>query len=202
MLKLSDKNLNSKFIEHNRWLKSLGKEGMRLNLDNVDLTKNDINKYSFEQSYVIGCVFEGMGIQNQSFYLSKLYSSSFKNGNLQKTDFTRADLSYADFSNVYLCNVNFNRCECIETDFSNSKCKTIKLTGVTFDMVDLRNTTIFDVDVSYSCFEKILVKGIFLKNIRGIENICNLSINIESIENPKILCGKEAIKWLEDRVIA
>lgn len=201
MLKLSDENLNKKFMEHNIWCQSLGENGVRLNLDDIDLTENNINhkNCSFEQAYIIGCVFEKMYIKNQSFYLSKLFSTSFKKGNLQEVDFTRADLSYADMSETHLYDINFNRCECVETDFNHAKCTAIKLTGVTFDTVDLRNAVINDADVSYAYFDSVLVKGIRLKNIRGIENICHLSINIESVENPEILNGKEAMEWLKGR---
>ena len=45
----------------------------------------------------------------------------------------------------------------------------IKLTDVLFDTVDLRNVIMQDVDVSQSSFDAILVKGISLKNIVGIE---------------------------------
>ena len=119
---------------------------------------------------------------------------------LEKVDFTKADLSYVDFSNSILCNVNFNKCECIETDFSNSKLTNIKLTDVLLDTVDLRNVIMHDVDVSYSFFDSVLVKGISLKNVVGIEKINSLSINIGDIDNAVILYGIEAIQWLKNSV--
>lgn len=201
MIELSDEELQNKLVEHNKWIKSLGNEGIRLNLDDIDLRKNNLKKCFFEQAYIIGCVFEQMFIQNQSFYLSKLYSSSLKNSDLRKVDFTKADLSYADISKAYLCNVNFSNSECIETNFNSSKFINIKLMGVLFDMVDLRDAEIYNADISYSCFEKVLVKGIVLKNIKGIENVYTLSINIESAENPQILHGRNAIEWLKNRII-
>ena len=203
MIRLSNENLRYKFTEHNKWLRSLGEEGTQLNLDDIDLTKNNMDRKlcSFEQAYIIGCSLEQMDIKKQSFYLSKLYSTSFHRSNLEEVDFTKSDLSYADISNANLCNINFNRCECIESNFKGTKGTDIKFAGGTFDAADLRDAVIRDADVNYSYFENVLVKGIRLKNIRGIENICHLSINIAGVENPKILYGKEAMLWLKGRIV-
>lgn len=199
MIKLSDKELHSKFAEHRKWITTLGKGGVRLNLDDVDLRQNNINGKNLEQAYMAGCLFENMVIKGQSFYLSKLYSSSFKNSNLQEVDFTKADLSYADISNCHLQNVNFNHCDCIETNFYGSELVHVKMPGW-FHKVDFRNAIIHDADVTYASFEEILVQGICLKDIKGIEEINGLSINIGTMECPEILKEQEAIAWLKSRI--
>lgn len=201
MIKLSNRELINKFSEHRKWLKSLGNEGTRLNLDEADIRENEIEGSIFEQAYLVGCIFDGTIIKNNSFYLSKLYSSSFRKVNFIKVDFTKADLSYTDISNSYLSDINFNKCECIEAIINNTVLNNVKLTDVLFDSVDLRNSTIQNADVSYSSFEDILVDGIVLKNIIGIESINKLSINIGSLEAPQILRNQEAKEWLKNRGI-
>lgn len=200
MIKLSDKELHSKFAEHRKWITTLGKGGVRLNLDDVDLRERNINGVNLEQAYITGCLFDNMVIRGQSFYLSKLYSSSFKNSNLQEVDFTKADLSYADISHAKLRDVNFNNCDCIETDFSNSQFVNVKFPGW-FHKADFRNTVIHNVDVRYASFDEILVQGICLKDVKGIEKVNNISINIGSVGNPKILREQEAVAWLKERVV-
>ena len=200
MIKLSDNELIYRFTEHKKWIASLGKEGKRLNFDEIDLSQNSIESEIYEQAYITECIFDNRNIKDISFYLSKLCSSSFKRCNLEKVDFTKADLSYANFTNSILCDVNFNKCECIETDFSNSKLTNIKLTDLLFDSVDLRNVIMQDVDVSYSFFDAVLVKGISLKNVVGIEKINRLSINIGDIEKSVILHDIEAIQWLKNNI--
>lgn len=200
MIKLSESELSYRFTEHKKWIDSLGKEGKRLNIDEIDLSRNSIEREIYEQAYITECIFDNRDIKDISFYLSKLCSSSFKSCFLEKVDFTKADLSFADFTNSILCDVNFNKCECIETDFSNSKLTNIKLTDVLFDTVDLRNVIMHDVDVSYSSFDAVLVKGISLKNVVGIEKINSLSINIGDIDKAVILHGIEAIQWLKNNI--
>ena len=200
MIKLSESELSYRFTEHKKWIDSLGKEGKRLNIDEIDLRQNSIESEIYEQAYITGGIFDNRDINDISFYLSKLCSSSFKSCNLEKVDFTKADLSYVNFTNSILRDVNFNKCECIETDFSNSKLTNIKLIDVLFDNVDLRNVIIHDVDVSYSSFDTVLVKGILLKNVVGIEKINSLSINIGDIDKAVILHGIEAIHWLKNNI--
>ena len=200
MIKLSENELIYRFTEHKKWIDSLGKEGKRLNFDEIDLSQNNIECEIYEQAYITDCIFDNRDIKDISFYLSKLCSSSFKRCNLEKVDFTKADLSYTDFTNSILCDMNFNKCECIETDFSNSQLSNIKLTDVLFDTVDLRNVIIQNVDVSYSSFHEVLVKGISLKNVIGIEKINRLSINIGDIDKSVILYDIEAIQWLKNNI--
>ena len=196
MIKLSESELTYKFIEHKKWIDSLGKEGKRLSIEEIDLRENSIDRGIFKQAYITECIFDDKNIKDISFYLSKLWSSSFHRCILKKIDFTKADLSYTNFSNSYLCDVNFSKCECIETNFNNSKFINIKMTDVLFDAADLRNVTMYNVDISYSTFEAVLVKGISFKNITGIENVSIVSIDI----GDEILQGDEAIQWFNDKM--
>ena len=107
------------FQNHRKWLQTLGNEGQKLVLDEVDLSSINSVEEIYEQSYLTDCIFDNRNLKNYSFYLSKLYSTSFKNCCLENIDFTRADLSYVDFSNVALSDVKFSKCDCIETVFSN-----------------------------------------------------------------------------------
>lgn len=196
MMKLDDNELIHKFIQHKKWIDSLGKEGGRLNLDEIDLRENNIDQGVFEQAYITECIFDKKNIKGYSFYLSKLCSSSFKECSISEVDFTKADLSYTDISDACLYNVSFNKCECIDGNFSNSKLTNVNMTDVLFDTVDLRNATLNNVDISYSSFDTVLVKGITIKHVKGIDKICSLKINIGELEKAIILQGEEAIEWL------
>ena len=201
MIKLRKSDLSYRFEEHKKWINSLGKEGKRLNIDEVDLSESCMEREIYEQAYITECIFNNRNIKNISFYLSKLCSSSFKCCNLKKIDFTKADLSYVDFTSSILCNVNFNKCECIETNFSNTRLTNIRMTNALFDTVDLRNVIMSNVDLSFSSFNNVLVKGISLKNIIGIDKITSLSINIGDLDKFVILQGKDAMQWLKSNVL-
>ena len=201
MIKLSKSDLSYRFEKHKKWICSLGKEGKRLNLDEVDLSEGFVEKEFYEQAYITECTFDDRNIENISFYLSKLCSSSFKRCNLKKVDFTKADLSYVDFTNSILCSVNFNKCECIESNFNNLRLTNARMTNALFDTVDLRNAIISNTDLSFSSFNAVLVKGISLKNIIGVDKITSLSINIGDLDNSVILKEKDAIQWLKNNVL-
>lgn len=200
MNQLNIYELKSFFIEHKKWIDSLGKEGKKLDLDDIDLSLNSIEGELYEQASITGCLFDNRKIKDVSFYLSNLCSSSFGGCDLEEVDFTKADLSYATFSNAVIKNVNMNKCDCIETNFRNSKLSGVKFTGALLDTVDLRNAILQDVDLSYSSFEAVLVKGISLKNVVGFESIPGISINVGDESDSQILQGNDAIKWLKDNM--
>ncbi len=198
MEQMGKNELYKKFMEHKKWLDSLGEEGENLFLDEIDLRQVSIENEVYEQGYIAACIFNNREMKDFSFYLSKLYSSSFKNCKLENVDFTKGELSYTNFSDSILCNVNFHKCDCTEGDFHNSKLFNVKLTDVFFDAVDLRNVIMQDVDISYSSFMNVLVKGISLKNVVGFEKMTNLTIDVGEAGKSVILQGAEAIQWLNN----
>lgn len=62
MIRLRESELSYRFAEHKKWIDSLGKEGKRLSIDEIDLSQNSIDRGIFEQAYI------RWQIHIQSFY--------------------------------------------------------------------------------------------------------------------------------------
>lgn len=189
------------FQEHEMWINTLGKEGVKLVLDEIDLRSIVLDEEKYEQAYLANCIFDARNLKGNSFYLTKLFSTSFKNCILENIDFTKADLSYVDFSNATLFDVKLNKCDCIETNFRNAHIENANMQDSLFDSSDFRNATLSNVILSFSNFEEILVNGMTLNNVKGFDKIIDISINITDFDNPIILKGEEAIYWLRNNAL-
>lgn len=71
-----------------------------------------------------------------------------------------------------------------------------------FDETDFRNAILFNADVRLATFEGALLKGAILTGVRGLKEAFIKSINIGSPEQPNILVGEEAKKWLNDNILS
>ncbi|WP_310877571.1 pentapeptide repeat-containing protein [Priestia megaterium] len=182
---------------HKIWLDSLGLEGKKLVLDEVKLTEVDLIKYPLNQAYITDCIFNNMHLLNIEMYSSTVCSSSFVFANLENADFYKADVSYANFTNANLQNTRFAKSDCIKTIFNSANLSDAKLVAALFDNADFRNANLQHADVSESTFENVLLKGAKLTGVRGLEEAFIKSINIGTPEQPNILIGGEARKWLE-----
>lgn len=193
-------NLSKEFELHKKWIDTIGEEGEMLNLDGVDLRGVDLSNKLVEQAYLIECNFDELKLENIDFHTSLLCSSTFKNAYLNNCDFYKSDLRYADFSNCIIKKSRFSKSDCWEVGFKNAVLIDCKLNIALFYLTDFSNAKLEDVDISLSTFEETLLKGVTLKNIKGVGEAHIKSINIGTQEKPIILLGEEARKWLIMRI--
>ncbi|SFC83179.1 Pentapeptide repeat-containing protein [Bacillus sp. 491mf] len=189
-------NVASKFELHKRWVETIGEEGDQLNLDEVDFRNIDCSKSLLEQSYLTGCIFDGLNLKNVDFHGSVLCSSTYKKTNLDSCDFYKSDLGYTNFSYAILKNVNFSKSDFWEALFNNANLTECNLSDTNFSSTDFSNVRLSNVDISLSRFENTLFSGATLENIKGIEEAFFHSINIGTLEQPILLEREQAKKWV------
>ncbi|WP_242217401.1 pentapeptide repeat-containing protein [Bacillus cereus group sp. BfR-BA-01380] len=189
-------NIISKFELHKKWVETIGEEGEKLRLDEVDLRNFDLSDKSLDQAYVTDCIFDNLNLENIDFYASILCSSTYRNANLNACDFYKADLSYTDFSNATIRNVRFSKSDCSEAIFNNADLIECNLINASFYLTDFSNARLNNVDISCSRFKEVLLNGVTLKNIKGIEEAHFVSINIGTLEQPILLEQEQAKKWI------
>jgi len=191
-----ENNISYKFELHKKWVETIGKEGEKLSLDEVDLRSFDLSEKLLEQAYLTDCIFDNLNLKNIDFHTSVLCSSTYINANLNECDFYKSNLSYTDFSNSIMESVRFSKSDCSEAIFRNADFTECKLINVCFYLTDFSNARLNDVDISGATFEETLLKGVILKNIKGIEEAHFQSINIGTLDQPILLKSEEAKKWV------
>ncbi|WP_152392598.1 pentapeptide repeat-containing protein [Paenibacillus guangzhouensis] len=198
MTTYNSQSIIDKLESHRLWVETIGKQGGKLGIDEIDLRDMDLTKYMLDQAYITECIFDGMYLQGKDFHSSVLCSSSFKTTNLLNTDFYRADLSYADFSDANLENARLAKADCSETLFSKANLANANLMACSLYLTDFRNAILTNANISSASFKGTLLKGAELSGITGIEDALIKSINIGTSENPIILEDEEAARWLKN----
>lgn len=186
--------------KHKIWVETIGKRGEQLNFDEVDLRDIDLTNYPLEEAFITECNFDGMDLKGKSFYGSILGVSSFKSANLVNSFFRKAKVDAADFTGAIVRNAKFSKCECFDTIFYQTDLTNTELIDNVFVDTDFREAIWKEVDISYSWFKRVLLKGTKLIGVKGIEEALIKSINIGTPESPIILEEEEARQWILDNV--
>ncbi len=184
---------------HRIWIESIGEQGEKLSVDEIDFRGFDLTGYPLNQAFLTECKFDGMNLCNMDMSSSLLCSSTFKNTNLVNADFYKADLSYADFSDANVQNVRFAKTDCSEAIFLKANLENSKLISCSLYLTDFQNANLKNVDISLSSFEETFLKGTTLTGIKGLEEAFIKSINIGTLENPMILLGEKAREWIQNK---
>lgn len=184
---------------HRLWIKTVGEQGEKLVIDEIDLRGVDLSNYPLDQAYVTDCTFDSMDLHNKDLSASLLCSSTFVFANLEESDFAKSNVSYADFTNANMKAARLADSECIETVFSKVDLSDANLVGALFDETDFRNAVLLNADIRLATFENVLLGGAELTGISGIEEAFIKSINIGTPEKPIILTDEEAREYLKNK---
>ncbi|WP_078552220.1 pentapeptide repeat-containing protein [Bacillus alkalicellulosilyticus] len=184
---------------HRLWTETIGEQGEKLGLDEIDLRNVYLSPYPLDQAYITDCIFDGMDLNNKDISSSLLCSSTFISANLEGANFGKSNVSYVDFTNANIKSARLADSECIETVFAKADLSEANLVAGLFDEADFRNAILLNADIRLATFESVLLNGAILTGIRGIEEAFIKSINIGTAEKPIILMGEEARKWLQNK---
>jgi uncharacterized protein YjbI with pentapeptide repeats len=183
---------------HRLWIETIGKQGEKLGIDEIDLRDIDLSQYPLDQAYITACIFDGMDLNHKDFFSSLLCSSAFISANLEGADFCKSNISYVDFTSANIKAARLADSECFETVFVKADLSDANLIAGLFVETDFRNAILINADIHFATFKGVLLNGAKLTGIRGIEEAFIKSINIGTPEQPVILISEEARKWLQD----
>ncbi len=136
---------------------------------------------------------------NVDFYLSWLCCTKFKETIIDNCNFNKGDLRYCDFENAIIKNTRFHKSELWNTNFSKSNICNSSFVNTNCLESNFTDSYIENVDFTSAYFDRTLFKNVSLKNITGINDITFASINIGTIEEPKLLVGADAKGWFVDK---
>ncbi|MEK4171384.1 pentapeptide repeat-containing protein [Lysinibacillus sp. FSL L8-0312] len=183
---------------HRLWIETIGEQGEKLGIDEIDLRNVDLSPYPLDQAYITDCIFDGMDLNNKDISSSLLCSSTFISANLEGADFGKSNVSYVDFTNADIKGARLADSECIETVFVKADLSDANLVAGLFDGADFREAVLLNADIRLAMFERVLLNGAILTGICGIEEAFIKSINIGTPEKPIMLMGKEARIWIQN----
>ncbi|WP_397387094.1 pentapeptide repeat-containing protein [Paenibacillus sp. ClWae2A] len=87
-----------------------------------------------------------------------------------------------------------------ETEFKRATIIDCNFSASSFSLTDFSNASLINIDISESRFEGVSFYGATLKNMKGITEANFHSINVGTPDNPTVLLGQDAAKWLEATV--
>ncbi|MCR2806921.1 pentapeptide repeat-containing protein [Paenibacillus soyae] len=196
------KEIMDRLESHRLWIDTIGEQGDKLGIDEIDLRNVDLSQYPLDQAYITACAFDGMNLNHKDFSSSLLSSSTFISTNLEGADFCKSNVSYADFSYANIKAARLADSECIGTLFVKADLSDANLVAALFDETDFRNAILINADVRLATFERVLLKGAKLTGVQGLEEAFIKSINIGTPEQPNLLVGEEARIWLQDNCLS
>ncbi|MET1172174.1 pentapeptide repeat-containing protein [Paenibacillus amylolyticus] len=86
------KEIMTRLESHRLWLETVGEQGEKLGIDEVDLRNMDLSQYPLDQAYITACTFDGMNLNHKDFSSSLLNSSTFISTNLEGADFCKSNV--------------------------------------------------------------------------------------------------------------
>lgn len=193
------KNIIDQLQQHKLWVETVGEQGKKLGLDEIDLRSIDLSDYSLDQAYFTECIFNSMSLQSSDFHNSVLCSSEFISTNLYGANFYKADLSYTNFSKSYMQSTKLAKADCYEAIFRDTDLTDANLVACLFYDTNFQNAILKNADISVASFKNVVLHGADLSGLRGVEEAIISSINIGTLDAPVILREEEAKRWIQSQ---
>lgn len=190
--------INEQLKLHSLYVKSLGREGIKLILDEANFEKSKLENTDLTEASLTECVFDEMNIKGTDFFRTELYSSSFKKTNIISVNFAKAKADFVSFKQAKIDKTNFLKADLPESDFSFSIIKDSSFIASDLRETDFSHATLTKADFEFANIEETIFKDVVFKNIINLDKAMVESINIGSLEEPVILEKEEACNWLLD----
>lgn len=78
------KEIMLRLESHRLWIETVGEQGEKLGLDEIDFRNIYLSQFPLDQAYITACIFDGMNLNHKDFSSSLLSSSTFIATNLER----------------------------------------------------------------------------------------------------------------------
>ena len=199
MDKHDKEHIIKKLLAHDLWVESIGKLGTQLVLDEEDLQGIVTKEHHWDQCYLTCCLMHSSVLTEVDFYASEIHSCEFQNSSLSGVCFVKANVSYSNFSGCQFDHVDYKKAYFDSSEFGSAR----------FEDCDFNGLSIVESDMSQCVFKNCDFNGIYLRdvcllkcrfiNVANVEMAVSLRINVGSLEQPVMLEGEDAIRWIKER---
>ena len=193
-------DIRNKLLAHDLWVESIGKSGTQLVLDEVDLQGIVTKEHHWDQSYLTCCLMHSSILTEVDFYASEIHSCEFQNSSLSGVCFVKTNISYSDFRGCKFDHIDYKKAYFDSSEFGSAR----------FEDCDFNGGSIVESDMSRCVFKNCDFNCIYLRdvcllecrfiNVTNVEKAVSLRINVGTMEQPVMLEGEDAIRWIKERI--
>lgn len=199
--KIRDARLIKKLQAHELWVESIGRLGTQLVLDEENLECYVRDAHHWEQSYLTCCSMRSVLVSKADFYAADIHSCGFHNSIFRGVCFVKANVSYSGFGGCKFEHVDYKKAYFDSSNFSASTFESCHLGGASFMDCNLSRCVFKNCDFDGIYLDNACLSGCRFINIINVEKAVFLKIIVGSLEQPVMLEGADAIRWIKERVI-
>lgn len=190
-----DSLMQNKFLQHQLWINSAGKNGQKLFLEDIVVKNKQLCNMDISDSVIVGCKFVKTKMTHIECPSSNLCSSSFSFAALFECNAIKAELRYSQFACTTLTNCNFSKADFSESVFTECRILKCKFANTLLSECVFENVEFDQVDFSGSYIDNVTFGlNVDFHNVTGLSLAQIKSIQIRRPES--VIQGKEAISWL------
>lgn len=164
----SKEELESLFVEHEKWLNSNGKHGTRAQIEDLDLSKAHLDKISFSlfeknlsKALIKGVNFRGSYLEGINLLEANLNRINFDGANLNKAKISHAACYECNFEDALildseLSNSTFEKCLFKKARLEGSNLNNSDFTQSDFEEASLLKTKLNEAQFQDSNLEKVI----------------------------------------------
>ena len=193
-------DIRNKLLAHDLWVESIGKSGTQLVLDEVDLQGIVTKEHHWDQSYLTCCLMQSSVLIEVDFYASEIHSCEFQNSTLNRGCFVKSNVSYSKFSGCQFDHVDLKKAFFASSEFRLALIDACLLWGVGFVDCDMSQCVFKNCDFEGIYFDNDCFGDCCFINVTNVDKAYYSRINVGSLEQPVMLEGEEAIRWIKERV--
>lgn len=197
MHKIIQEEFDNILSNHQIYVKSLSKDGIKIQLNKYGLSKKEIKDVTLTDSFITESTFDDNYLHKVEIFDANLCGCIFNNVIFDSVYFVKTDLSYCIFNNCKFINSKIKRCESNETIFENTNFRCCDIYD-SFSYSALKNIVFCDMNMRDIEFYKTILYQIRLINIKEFDMIKSIiSLNIGDFKNKEIITGEKAIEYFK-----
>lgn len=197
MYKINQAEFDDILSNHQLYVNSLSKDGIKIQLNKYDLSKYEIKDVTLTDSFITESTFNKNHLYNVEIFDANLCGCHFNNVIFNSVNFVKTDLSYCIFSNCKFINSKIKRCETNETIFENTKFDSCEIYD-SFSYSALKDILFCDMNMKDIEFYKTIVYQVSLMNVEEFDMKKSIiSLNIGNFKNKKIITGEKAVEYFQ-----
>lgn len=190
--------LKTQIEKHNEWVKTLGKSGTCLHIEDAVFNELNLTDIDFSQAILPGTQFTNCVFKKNDLYATNLASAKFNLCKFEDTIFSKSNLDYSEITNCDFINCTFLKSSFYESSFLNSTFRVCDFKGSLFNEVEIRKCSFEDIDFEYCSFDKVNFADTKLKIVKGIHAISSGKINVFEGGNIRTFSSSEFENWLQN----
>lgn len=192
----NNESLIRKIELHKAWVDTIGKEGVRLDLQDCDLQGADLSGMNLTDAILPKTRFNNAKMIDTILYGANLASAVFDYADLSGVALNKGLLDYASFVNTALIGSSALRATFIEANLKGANFMDSDLRWADFQNSNLEECTFQNADLSGAYLGGAQINNVDFTGAKGLDSVKGKYIYIETDGFMIKLEGDEMLQWL------